>query len=460
MCDKNKEGIIMNKLTNYLFLFIILIFLTSCKNKSTITEPETPQIELDESEKEIVNELDNYITPLNGTSPSLDNSDLSVFDKFSDAKIIGLGEATHGTKEFFEMKHRIFKYFAENYGFKIFGFEADMGECIYIDRFITKGIGTIDEAMNKMHFWTWKTMEVKDLILWMKNYNVGKSPQNQIHLLGIDCQYTNYNKGLIEDYLKNYENSYPNYIDSILEKISSLTYQDGEAINTTEKLKLKNNCDSVYTYFENNKNSLISKSGEFEYDIIVRLLEESKQFLDVITETLYNYRDYYMAKNAIRLTNLLGGETKVILWAHNLHVARDLNFSTGSLGYVISLILGINYKVIGFSFDQGEFQAINYDQKTNQYTGLIIHDIERLPLRESTNYIFQAANPKDFILLFSNVPNTTPLYNWLNSYRLFMSIGSVYSIDFYNSYYYNANLLLFFDAIIHIQKTNSAIAYQ
>ena len=264
----------------------------------------------------------------------------------------------------------------------------------------------------------------------------------------------------IEEYLNKYQDSHPSYVNSILEKISSLTYQDGESINATEKLKLKNNCDSVITYFEGNKNNLISKSGEFEYDIIVRLLEQSKQFLDVITETSFNYRDYYMAKNAIRLTNLLGGETKVILWAHNGHVARDPIYSTGSLGYVISQELGINYKVIGFSFNQGKFRAINYDQKTNQYTGLIIYDIERLPLRESTNYIFQAANPKDFILVFSSIPNTTPLYNWLNNDRLFMSIGSVYNIDYYHTYYYNINLLLFFDAIIHFQKTNSAIAYQ
>ena len=449
----------MNRYIGYLLLFIIII-IPSCKDKSTITEPETTQIELNESEKEIVSELNNYITPLEGTSPSLDNSDLTALDKFADAKIIGLGEATHGTKEFFEMKHRIFKYFAEKYGFKIFGFEADMGECIHIDRFITKGIGTIDDAMNKMHFWTWKTMEVKDLILWMKNYNNGQSPQNQIHLMGIDCQFTDYNETLIEEYLKSYDANYPIYISSVLEKISSLTYQDGESINTAEKMKLKNDCDSVYTYFENNKNNLISKSGQFEYDTIVRLLEQSKQFLDVITETLFNYRDYYMAKNAIWLTNLLGGDTKVILWAHNGHVAKDLNFSTGSLGYVVSQELGTNYKVIGFSFDQGKFSAVNYDQKTNQYTGLITHNIDRIPLRESSNYIFQATNPKDFILIFSNIPNEISLYDWLNSYRLFMSIGAVYNINLYNNYYYSTNLLLFFDAIIHIQKTNSAIAYQ
>ncbi len=448
----------MNKLIKYLILFIILIFFNSCKNKSTITEPETPQIELSESEKEIVNELDNYITPLNGTSPSLDNSDLSVLDNFSDAKIIGLGEATHGTKEFFEMKHRIFKYFAENYGFKILGFEADMGECIYIDRFITKGIGTIEEVMNKMHFWVWYTMEVRDLILWMKEYDTGKSPQNQVHLLGMDCQFADYNKGLIEDYLKNYGNNYPNYIDPILEKISSLTYQDGESINETEKSNLINKCDSVYTYFTNNRNSLISKSGEFEYDIIVRLLEESKQFLDVITVTSENFRDYYMAKNAYWLTTLLGGETKVILWAHNDHVARNQIFS--SLGYRLSLELGINYKVIGFSFNQGKFRAVYVDLKTYQTKGITIHDIERLPLRESTNYIFQAANPKDFCLVFSNVPNATPLYNWLNNYRLFMDVGSTYNIDYYNLGYNNTNLLLFYDAIIHFQKTNSSIAFQ
>lgn len=292
----------------------------------------------------------------------------------------------------------------------------------------------------------------------MKDYDSGKPPQSQVHLLGLDCQFVDYNKALIEDYLKTYGNGYPDYIDSILEKISSLTYQDGTSISDAEKSVLKSKCDSVYAYLESNRNSLIAKSGEFDYDIILRLLEQSKQFLDVITETSVDHRDYYMAQNAIWMTTLLGGNTKVMLWAHNGYVGRNQN-SYNSMGYTITQEIGNNYKVIGFSFNQGKFRAVNYDQNTNQYTGLTTFDIERLPIEGSYNYIFQAANPKDFILVFSNVPNSTPLYNWLNSSRPFMMIGAVYSKNLYSIYYSSLILEQYFDAIIHFQRTNASTAF-
>lgn len=452
----------MRKKLNLVILFISLIFLSFCKEEASINEPviETPEIELNDSEKEIVTELNKFITLLKSTTPSLDNSDLTVFDQFADATVIGVGEATHGTKEFFQMKHRLFKYFVENHGFKIFGFEADMAECIYIDRFITKGIGTIDEVMRKMHFWTWRTEEVKNLILWMRDYNSGKSEAGQIHLIGVDCQFVNYNKPLIEEYLNTYDNNYPSYIKPILIQINNITYQQGSLIDAAQYETLQKKCDSVYTYFETNKSKLIANSGKFEYDIISRLIVQSKQFLDVVTKKSFNYRDLYMAENTLWLTTLLGNRTQVMSWAHNAHVAKNPAYSTGSQGYHLSQELGTNYKVIGFSFNQGSFQAVNYDTTTKQYTGLVQHNIEQLPLRESFNYIFHAASPKDFILIHSKVPASNPLYAWLNSSRKFMMVGAVYSSVLANNYYSNCTLKLAYDAVIHIQKTNSAVAYK
>lgn len=449
----------MHNLKKYSVLFLSLVFLFSCADNPTSTEPEYQEIKLDNSEQEIVDSLNNYISPLHGTTPNIADTDLAVFDKFAGTTVIGLGEATHGTKEFFQMKHRLFKYFVENHGYRIFGFEADIGETIYIDRFITKGIGSIEYAMKKMHFWTWSTNEVRDLILWMREYNIAKNEENKIHLIGVDCQYTDYNKALIEDYLNSYSDEYPNYINTILGEVTNFTYNDGESIDSDQKLLLKTKCDSVLTFFEENKNNLISRSGNFEYDIIVRLIVQNKQFLDVITDKTYNYRDYYMAQNTIWLTSLLGPETKVISWAHNGHVAKNPSYSSGSQGHYLSEEFRENYKVIGFSFGRGTFRASNFDQKTNSYTGVIKHNITRLPLRESFNYIFQAATPKDFIIIFSNIPQSNLLYSWFNTMRKFMSIGGVYSIDYYDNFYRENNLSAYFDAIIHINKTNSAVGY-
>ncbi len=447
---------------NLLIYFFILLIFNSCKDDPSPVENEIvlPSIELNQEEKALVDELNKYISPINGFAPSTNNSDLEVLDKFAGTKVIGLGEATHGTKEFFQMKHRIFKYFVEKHGYKIFAFEADMGECIYIDRFITQGIGSINEVMKKMHFWTWRTEEVKDLILWMAQYNMGKSEANKIHFLGVDCQYVTYNKELIEEYLKKYDNQYPAFISSILTEVGSITYEKGASLEYNYRESLYRKYDSVYTYFLNMKSKLVSKSGEFEYNIISQLVKQGKQRLEVISNTTYGYRDLYMAQNTEWLSNLFGASTKIVAWAHNGHVGKNSLYSySGSQGYHLKTSLNEDYKVIGFSFNMGSFQAINYDVNTKKYTGLIIHDIKILPPRESSNYIFYAANPKNFILVNSVIPTTNKLFSWLNTNRNFQSIGAVYYIAGFTNYFYSHNLFTTFDAIIHIQSTTAAIPF-
>jgi erythromycin esterase len=452
----------MKKILCLSVLFIFALLFNSCKNSTSVEEPQVSgtQIELSDAESKIVSELNKFITPLKGSSPSLDNSDLAVFDKFAGATVIALGEATHGSREFFQMKHRIFKYFVEKHGYRIFGFEADMGECIYIDRFITKGIGTIDEMMKKMHFWTWRTEEVKDLILWMKDYNTSKAESNQIHMLGVDCQYTNYNGVLIMEYLDKYDNNYPEYLKSITSEINILNQVTAIPVDQEKYDLIQKKCDSVLAYFEAKKAGLIAKSGKFEYDLITRLIEQSRQYLETFTKTSFNYRDLYMAKNTVWLTTLLDKPTKVISWAHDMHIAKDPNYTDGSQGYYLSNELGANYKAIGQSFNQGSFIAREYSPTTKQYSDPVENTIERLPLRGSFNYIFHAAIPKDFIIIFSDVPASNPLYTWFKTTAKFMFIGAGYNIQQYSAYYSNCEPIPYYDAMVHFQRTSSAIPYK
>jgi erythromycin esterase len=128
----------------------------------------------------IVESLDNVIHPLNSSPLELSDEDLKVLSYLGDSRIVGLGEATHGTKEFFQTKHRIFTYLVEYHGFNVFAFESDMGESYYVNKFVTQGVGDLDDIMeNKMLFEAWQTEEVKDLLLWMKEYNEDKAEKDE-----------------------------------------------------------------------------------------------------------------------------------------------------------------------------------------------------------------------------------------------------------------------------------------
>jgi len=103
-----------------------------------------------------------------------------------DAHIVALGEGTHGTREFFQMKHRLVEFLAREMGFTIFSIEANLPEAYRLNDFVLKGMGDPKELIAGMYFWTWNTQEVLDMVEWMRKYN--KSGQGRIEFTGFDMQ--------------------------------------------------------------------------------------------------------------------------------------------------------------------------------------------------------------------------------------------------------------------------------
>ena len=114
-------------------------------------------------------------------------ADLEPLDNvIGDARIVALGEATHGTREFFQLKHRMIEYLATRKGFTIFSIEANMPEAYRLNKFVLSGEGDPKQLLKGMYFWTWNTEEVLDMILWMRDFN--KSGKGRIEFTGFDMQ--------------------------------------------------------------------------------------------------------------------------------------------------------------------------------------------------------------------------------------------------------------------------------
>jgi erythromycin esterase-like protein len=114
-------------------------------------------------------------------------ADLQPLDKIvGDARIVALGEATHGTREFFQLKHRLIEYLATQKGFTIFSIEANMPEAYRLNDYVLRGVGDPKRLLKGMYFWTWNTQEVLDMILWMREFN--QSGKGRIEFTGFDMQ--------------------------------------------------------------------------------------------------------------------------------------------------------------------------------------------------------------------------------------------------------------------------------
>ena len=103
-----------------------------------------------------------------------------------EAHIVSLGEATHGTAEFFRMKHRLTEFLASEMGFTVFAIEASTPEAFRLNDYVLHGKGDPKELIRGMYFWTWNTEEVLDMVLWMRAFN--ESGKGRIEFLGFDMQ--------------------------------------------------------------------------------------------------------------------------------------------------------------------------------------------------------------------------------------------------------------------------------
>ena len=114
-------------------------------------------------------------------------------------KIVGLGEATHGNKEFQKMKLDLLKNLVENQKIRAFALEADFSEGIIIDQYIKSGKKEKNPASN-FSFPIYHTKEMNDLIEWMRNYN--QNHKDKISFYGFDMQNPEKSVDIIKDYVK------------------------------------------------------------------------------------------------------------------------------------------------------------------------------------------------------------------------------------------------------------------
>jgi len=125
--------------------------------------------------------------PFDTCAPRDDQRDLAFLDKLvGDAHIVALGEGTHGTSEFFQMKHRVVRYLATKKGFTVFAIEANMPEAYRVNDYVLTGRGDPRALLDGMYFWTWDTHEVLDMIEWMRAFNA--SGKGRIQFTGFDMQ--------------------------------------------------------------------------------------------------------------------------------------------------------------------------------------------------------------------------------------------------------------------------------
>lgn len=134
------------------------------------------------------------------------------------ARIVGLGEATHGTREFFQLKHRMVEFLATQMGFTIFSIEANMPEAYKLNDYVLHGTGDPKELLRGMYFWTWQTEEVLAMVEWMREFN--RSGKGHIEFTGFDMQTPTVAAEIVHKYISEHDASYLPTLDPIWQQVA------------------------------------------------------------------------------------------------------------------------------------------------------------------------------------------------------------------------------------------------
>jgi len=136
---------------------------------------------------EIVAWLKANSIPLATTEPHSGFKDIEFLRAaVGDARIVSLGEATHGTREFFQLKHRVIEYCVAELGFTMVAFEANYGDTLAVNDYVLNGKGSAAEVVAGMGFWIWNTEEVVALVEWIRAWNIAHD--RKVTFYGFDMQ--------------------------------------------------------------------------------------------------------------------------------------------------------------------------------------------------------------------------------------------------------------------------------
>jgi erythromycin esterase-like protein len=136
--------------------------------------------------QELVRQIAAASLPLRTVDPGNGFADLEPLRKiWQGTRMVALGEATHGTSEFFRMKHRLTEFLVTQMGFRHFAMEFDPEDAKGVDFYIQGGASG---SPVRSFSWPWRTVEVDAMVEWMRKYNASVAPPDRVHFHGIDYQ--------------------------------------------------------------------------------------------------------------------------------------------------------------------------------------------------------------------------------------------------------------------------------
>jgi erythromycin esterase-like protein len=384
-------------------------------------------------------------------------------DRYADRRVILLGEATHGTSEFYRARASITRRLIREHGFTIVAVEADWPDASAIDRYVRHrpSAEPAEPPFQRFPTWMWRNADVSTFVEWMRQHNENLEPQDRAGFYGLDLYNLRGSIGAVLDYLDKVD---PEAAAVARERYGCLTPWQHEP-STYGRAVLSARYRDCEGAVVDQCRTLLQKQLEYARrdgdDFLdaaqnARVIAAAERYYRVMYyggADAWNLRDTHMFETLKHLLDAKGPAAKAVVWAHNSHIGDARHTEMGSrrgelnIGQLCREHFAENVALHGFGTYSGTVTAASDwdgDTKTMQI---------RPSLRESYEWLCHESSLPRFLL---ELERDTTLRKQLLAARLERFIGVIYRPETeLESHYAEAVLPQQFDAFIWFDTTTA-----
>jgi erythromycin esterase-like protein len=415
------------------------------------------------SDREVAQALREVVVPVVSGATEWD----ALLDRIGDARVVLLGEASHGSHELYAARAAITQRLIAERGFNAVAIEGDWPDAYRVNRYV-RGRSTDHDAVEALadfgRFppWMWRNAEVLDFVGWLREHNDGGAAQ--VGFYGLDLYSLYASISAVLGYLERVD---PEAAARARDRFACFDHfgDDGQRYGFAASLRLSKSCEQEAVQrltelrrqaAELSTSAPLEEEERFFAEQNARVVNSAEAYYRALLdsqESAWNERDRHMAETLDGLLELLdGGRSKVVVWAHNAHLGDARATQMGergelNLGQLARERHGAAALSVGFTTYTGTVTA------AATWGGPAERKAVRPALPESYEALFHEVGLPGFLL---DLRASHPAVEELRRRRLERAIGIVYLPESERpSHYFFATLPRQFDLVVHIDQTGA-----
>jgi len=436
------------------------------------TPAQQPQAGPTQPASALADGLHQHLQPLTGSAQDYD----ALLALAGTARFALLGEASHGTREFYRERAVITQRLIVEKGFTALAVEADWPDALRVNRYV-RGLGEdLDAAQALSGFrrfpaWMWRNTEVRDFVEWLRQHNASRPPEAQVGFYGMDLYSLFTSIEQVMAYLRQVD---PEAAERARHRYSCFDHaaEDSQAYGYAAHFGMAPSCeDAVVQQLRemNQRAATLSGTPGMAHDEafyaqqnarLVRNAEEYYRTMFRARVSSWNLRDSHMVETLQALQSHLGAlaaahggpPPRIAVWAHNSHLGDAGATEMGergewNVGQLMRDRYGGDAVLVGFSTHHGTVTAA-HDWDTPARRRQV-----RPGLRGSWEEAFHQTGTERFLLMLRG---NEALRRLAEPLRLQRAIGVIYRPETERqSHYFHTRLARQFDAMVHIDETHA-----